>query len=96
MKINHIPHPKIINDSFTDKIFSYFDVLLRDIKKDKFVLAVSGGADSIFLLYMFCKYFESNIERLIIAHVNHSLRKDSGLMKTLFNAWKKTLELIPM
>ena len=78
MKINHIPHPKIINDSFTDKIFSYFDVLLRDIKKDKFVLAVSGGADSIFLLYMFCKYFESNIERLIIAHVNHSLRKDSG------------------
>ena len=79
MNINHIPYPKIINDSFTDKVFRHFDVLLRKIKEDKFVLAVSGGADSILLLYLFCKYFESNIKRLIIAHVNHSLRNDSGV-----------------
>ena len=79
MKINHIPYPKIINDSFTNKIFSHFDVLLREIKKDKFVLSVSGGADSVLLLYLFCKYFESDTKRLIIAHVNHGLRKDSRI-----------------
>ena len=79
MKIDQIPYPKIINDSFTDRIFKHFDVLLRKVKEDKFVLAVSGGADSVLLLYLFCKYFESNLKRLIIAHVNHSLRKDSGV-----------------
>ena len=79
MKINHIPCPKIIDDDFTDKIFRHFDVLLEKIKEDKFVLAVSGGADSVLLLYLFCKYFEFNTKRLIIAHVNHSLRKDSEI-----------------
>ena len=79
MNINHIPYPKIINDSFTDKIFRHFDVLLGKIKEDKFVLSVSGGADSVLLLYLFCKYFESDTKKLIIAHVNHSLRKDSSI-----------------
>ena len=79
MNINHIPYPKIINDSFTDKIFRHFDVLLGKIKEDKFVLSVSGGADSVLLLYLFCKYFESYTKRLIIAHVNHGLRKDSRI-----------------
>ena len=79
MNIYHIPYPKIINDSFTDKIFTHFDILLSKIKENKFVLSVSGGADSILLLYLFCKYFESDTKKLIIAHVNHSLRKDSRL-----------------
>ncbi len=79
MNINHIPYPKIINDSFTDKIFRHFDVLLGKIKENKFVLSVSGGADSVLLLYLFCKYFESDTKKLIIAHVNHSLRKDSSI-----------------
>ena len=79
MKINRIPSPKIINDSFTDKIFRHFDVLLGEIKEHKFVLSVSGGADSVLLLYLFYKYFESDTKRLIIAHVNHSLRKDSSI-----------------
>ena len=77
MKINRIPSPKIINDSFTDKIFRHFNALLSNNKEDKFVLSVSGGADSVLLLYLFCKYFESNTKRLIIAHVNHSLRTNS-------------------
>ena len=79
MNINHIPYPKIINDSFTHKIFRHFDVLLGKIKEHKFVLSVSGGADSVLLLYLFCKYFESDTKKLIIAHVNHNLRKDSRL-----------------
>ena len=79
MNIKHIPHPKIIDDSFTDKIFRHFDFLLGKIKEHKFVLSVSGGADSVLLLYLFNKYFEYDTKRLIIAHVNHSLRKDSSI-----------------
>ena len=77
MKSYQIPYPKIINDSFTDKIFTDFDILLSKKKKDKFVLSVSGGADSVLLLYLFCRYFKSETKRLTIAHVNHNLRKDS-------------------
>ena len=79
MKSCYIPYPKIIKDSFTDKIFTHFDILLNKIKEDKFVLSVSGGADSVLLLYLFVKYFESDTKRLIIAHVNHNLRKDSKI-----------------
>ena len=79
MNINHIPYPEIINDCFTDKIFRHFDILLSKIKKDKFVLSISGGGDSVLLLYLFCKYFEYDTKRLIIAHVNHSLRKNSRI-----------------
>ena len=79
MKNYHIPYPIIINDSFTDKIFTHFNALLRKKKKDKFVLSVSGGADSVLLLYLFCKYFKSETKRLTIAHVNHNLRKDSRI-----------------
>ena len=79
MKHHNIPYPKIINDSFTDKIFTHFNFLLNKKKKDKFILSVSGGGDSVLLLYLFCKYFESDTKRLIIAHVNHNLRKDSNV-----------------
>jgi hypothetical protein len=60
MNINHIPYPKIINDSFTEKIFRHFDVLLGKITGKKFVLSVSGGADSV----MYFIYFV-NIKNLI-------------------------------
>ena len=56
MNIYHIPYPKIINDSFTDKIFRHFDVLLGIIKEHKFVLSVSGGADSDDAIKLLNKY----------------------------------------
>ncbi len=79
MKHNYIPNPKIFNDSFTDKIFAHFKGLLRKKNKDKFVLSVSGGADSVLLLYLLCKYFEFDTNRLIISHINHNLRKNSDI-----------------
>ena len=79
MNSHHIPFPTIINDSFTDNIFAHFDAILSDKKKDKFVLSVSGGSDSVLLLYLFCKYFESDKKRIIIAHVNHNIRRDSSI-----------------
>ncbi len=43
-------------------------------KKDKFLLAVSGGPDSMFLLHYFSKVHK---ERFIVFHLNHLIRKDS-------------------
>src|SRR3989338_1241185 len=50
------------------------EILRKYIKKnDKIILGVSGGPDSIFLLQM-CKLIPCKI---IVAHLNHSLRKES-------------------
>ncbi len=43
-------------------------------KKDKIVVGVSGGPDSIFLL----KFLAELPNKIITAHVNHLLRKESG------------------
>ena len=79
MKSALIPDPTIIKDSFSDKIFVHFDRLLNGKRKDKFVLSISGGPDSVLLLYLFCKYFEFDTKRLNIVHVNHDMRKDSNV-----------------
>lgn len=54
--------------------------LIQD--KDKIVVGVSGGPDSMFLLYALYKLKESlkeqNIEYLIeVAHINHKIRKEA-------------------
>jgi len=43
-------------------------------KKDKIVVGVSGGPDSIFLL----KFLAELPNKIITAHINHLLRKESG------------------
>ena len=79
MKHNYIPDPKIINDSITDNILSHFDKVLYNKKNDKFLLSVSGGSDSVLLLYLFIKYLKGDNERIIISYINHNLRNDSDI-----------------
>ena len=45
--------------------------------KDKIVLAVSGGMDSMFLLHMFIELQKMIDFDLIIGHINHNLQPDS-------------------
>ncbi|MCS7184746.1 MAG: tRNA lysidine(34) synthetase TilS, partial [bacterium] len=46
---------------------------LNIAKTSKILCAVSGGPDSIFMLYMFAKnYFD-----VYVAHINHAIRKNS-------------------
>ncbi|HQJ56566.1 MAG TPA: ATP-binding protein, partial [Caldisericia bacterium] len=40
-------------------------------EKDRILVGLSGGPDSIFLLYILHNYFNN---QLIIAHINHKLR----------------------
>lgn len=47
-------------------------------KGDKVLACVSGGADSMSMLHMLIRYFESNNQRIEVAHFDHQLRgKDS-------------------
>jgi tRNA(Ile)-lysidine synthase len=56
------------------------DVVLLDIapilsKRQKYLVAVSGGADSIALLYLL---LDSNIKNIVVCHLNHQLRGKSS------------------
>ncbi len=77
-----IPDPLKINDSFSDNIFCHFDSVINNKKNHRFILSVSGGSDSILLLFLFIKYFKGNSDRLIICHINHHLRHDSDIDET--------------
>ena len=64
-----------------EKIFEEFkkfietNKLLKD--KDKVILGVSGGPDSLFLLHMFYRLKPFKRIDFIVAHFNHSLRKEA-------------------
>jgi len=69
---------------------------------DTLVVAVSGGADSMALLHFFKKHQRANIS-LIVAHVNHAVRVDSGademLVKKTADSWAlpyESLQLSPI
>ena len=79
MKNNYIPDPKMIDDGIIDNIFSHFDKVFKNKKNDKFLLSLSGGSDSVLLLYILIKYLKFDKERIIICHVNHHLRNDSDI-----------------
>lgn len=52
------------------------NILIKNFKPtDTSVLAVSGGVDSVVLLDLLSKYFKN----LVIAHVNHGIRKESDV-----------------
>lgn len=70
--------------------------LIQD--KDKIVVGVSGGPDSMFLLYALYKLKESlkeqNIEYLIeVAHINHKIRKEAGYDENLARTFAEKLGL---
>lgn len=62
-----------------------FDYIIKDtgIKyNDCVVLGISGGPDSMVLLHIFCELKKQLDLKLICAHVNHNLRKESREEKT--------------
>ena len=69
----------MIDDGIIDNIFSHFDKVFKNKKNDKFLLSLSGGSDSVLLLYILIKYLKFDKERIIICHVNHHLRNDSDI-----------------
>ncbi|MBD3263525.1 MAG: tRNA lysidine(34) synthetase TilS [Candidatus Omnitrophica bacterium] len=46
-------------------------------KKDRIILGISGGPDSVFMLHEFLKIQDDYKLTLVCAHLNHSLRKEA-------------------
>lgn len=71
-----------------DKIFEKFSLRMKNIlsvldKEKKILVAVSGGPDSMFLLYLIYKYsLKSNI-KIIPVYINHNVRKKSEIKKDI-------------
>ncbi len=63
----------ISNNSFLDRIKNGFEKAGCN-PGDGLVLAVSGGLDSVALLYATIQLWPEAKERIIVAHVNHALR----------------------
>ena len=69
---------KIAADLLVDRFLNHLQILLDETGKEKFLLAISGGPDSMVLLTLFKSVQLSNVGEFVIGHVNHHLRSDSN------------------
>lgn len=58
-----------------ERVLLYLKHLLKE--NDCIIVATSGGPDSMCLLHLMCELKENLSLKLIVAHVNHKLRKES-------------------
>lgn len=65
-------------DKTEKKVFSYMERHHMIVPGDKVVVGVSGGADSVCLLFLLWEYCRKVPVSLAAAHVNHGLRADAG------------------
>ena len=72
-----IPNPLIINEKYLTQYFDHFDFIFKEKKDLRFLLAVSGGSDSMLILFLLLRYFKGNNKLISIAHINHNIRNDS-------------------
>lgn len=74
------------NDTTTiSNIFSSYKEIFN--KNKIFILALSGGPDSVFLGEKLLKYFSA--KNIIVAHFNHNIRKDSKNDEAFCKQWAK-------
>lgn len=78
---------------------SVIKTLEKHLKKDDTVIAgISGGADSIYLLHLLANFSEKTPIKIIVAHINHRLRKkdstdDENFVKDLVETLNSKAQL---
>ena len=60
-------------------IFQYFEKNLNKLKTKKFIVAVSGGPDSLALTALTKLYSLENRKKFYYVLINHNVRANSGL-----------------
>lgn len=61
-----------------EKVFSFIERYGMIQPEDKIILGVSGGADSVCLLFLLLEYRKKMPIELAAVHVNHGIRPDAG------------------
>ena len=89
----YIPKPDIIDHHYLLKYFNHFKTLFNEKKPPRVLIAVSGGSDSILLLYLFLRFFGNHKENIKIVHVNHNIRSDSYKDEEFVKKIGKNLEV---
>lgn len=75
------------------KFTTFFTENNIEIKNKKFLLAASGGPDSVALLKMLFNFLPNPSEQLIVAHLDHCLRDDSFLESQLLQRLTSALKV---
>lgn len=73
-KLYHMEQQRVTEE----KVFSYMQEhhMLQD--HDKVIVGVSGGADSVCLLFVLLEYAKIGNLQLAVVHVNHGIRPEAG------------------
>jgi tRNA(Ile)-lysidine synthase len=61
-----------------NKVFTYMEENHMLSLGDKVVVGVSGGADSVCLLFMLLKWAEKHPLEIVAAHIDHGIREEAG------------------
>jgi tRNA(Ile)-lysidine synthetase-like protein len=56
----------------------YYYAMKLEVPEGKYVVAVSGGVDSVVLLHLLTQNSELRTQNLIVAHFDHGMREDSA------------------
>ena len=67
-----------IREKTEKKVFAYLEEHHMIVPGEKIVAGVSGGADSVCLLFLLLSYREKMPLSLTVVHVNHGLRREAG------------------
>ena len=77
MVISRIPNPDVFQEKDFLVFKNCFKTFFKAKENVKVLVSLSGGSDSVLLLYLILRFFESSKRNITVAHINHNLRIDS-------------------
>ena len=94
LKLNHL----ILNKKISPIYSNFKNQLEKNIKKNIFLVAVSGGPDSLALSALTQKYLNEKNQKAYFVLVDHSIRsnsaKEAKAVKNLFKQKKMNLVVV--
>ena len=67
-----------------EKVFSFLEKYKMIQPGDKVILGVSGGADSVCLLFLLLEYQKKTAFEMLAVHVDHGIRGEAALEDAVY------------
>ena len=87
-----------MNRKIIDRVASYIEANNMVANGDGIVVGVSGGADSVCLLFLLCGLREKYNLQLHAVHINHGIRAEAGedaaFVERLCDAWQVPCDIV--